>query len=339
MANPHGVILVGASALTPRLARPPQLMPVANRPLVDHAIAALCDAGVASTTIVGDRETLSCVGELLVGSTGSQGTVGMLEVPFGYGTLDTLRAARAAIGNAPLVVHRGDSLVGGALTRELRRFVAGAADAVILVASREPNGSEGRTGTIETALPLGIEILSESLLEALDAVTTDASGELESVIALAEKELAFTVEERVVPRGWRFTGTAADVLVGNRVALDELESSWHPDSLERTRIEGPIVIHPSSHVEDTFLRGPCLIGANTVVRHAYIGPHTTIGTDCEIENVEIAHSVVMHGATIRDVGWRLEQSVVGARARVHRDFRFPKAVQLYLGDDARILVS
>ena len=177
------------------------------------------------------------------------------------------------------------------------------------------------------------------MLEALDAVDAESAAGLDWLVARAQGQRPLTVEERVVSQGWRFTGGAADVLDGNRIALDEIEGDWHPDSLERTRIEGQVIVHPTSQVQDTLLRGPCLIGANTIVRHAYIGPHTSIGAGCEIENVEIAHSVVMGGAMIRDVGWRLEHSVVGARARVHRHFQLPKAVQLCVGDDARIIVS
>lgn len=316
-------------------------MPVANRPLLDHAITALGDAGVRSTTIVADSETLSCVEEVLMGSGASQRTVALLEVPLGCGELDSLRAARIAIGDAPLVVHRGDALVGGILCDELSRFLAGAADAAILVARAEgQSGERATSASVQHAVPLGIELLAEPMLEALDAVDADSHpAGLDWLVARAQGQRPLTVEERVVSQGWRFTGGAEDVLDGNRIALDEIEGDWHPDSLERTRIEGQVIVHPTSQVQDTLLRGPCLIGANTVVRHAYIGPHTSIGADCEIENVEIAHSVVMGGAMIRDVGWRLEHSVVGARARVHRHFQLPRAVQLCVGDDARIIVS
>ncbi len=102
---------------------------------------------------------------------------------------------------------------------------------------------------------------------------------------------------------------------------------------------GPGEDRSSKRIEDALVRGPCVIGANVVIRHAYIGPYTSVGDGCLVENAELERSLILNDAIIRDIGWRLEHSLVGARAHLSRDFRVPKAVHLQVGDDARISVS
>jgi glucose-1-phosphate thymidylyltransferase len=315
-------------------------MPVANRLLIEHAISALREAGAGRIFVVTDRVSQRRVRDALAETPNA----GIEFRDAGTGSaaseIATVQRIRSEVGGAPLVVHRGDALVGDLVSKELADFLEAGADAAVLYLEPETaNGDtrlHGEPGPRSRAIEaLGIEFLSSAIIDALRSVD---GKRLSEHIAAAGND-GWAVEERVVTYGWRMHEAADNVLEGNMLALDELPSDWHPDSLLRTKVEGRAVIHPSSRLEDSLVRGPCVIGAGVTVRHAYIGPYTSVGPGCVIENAELEHSLIMNDATIRDIGWRLEHSVVGARARLLRDFRVPKAVHLHVGDDARISVS
>ena len=318
-------------------------MPVANRPLLGHALTAIRSAGIREVVVVADSRARAQVQEVLREVVPADVDVTHVDAPRSRGELAALQLAHRETGDVPLVVHRGDALVGDLLARELPRFLDGGADAAeLFLDPRYSNGSNEAhaisRGIKSTSEPLGIELLSPGIVDALDALA-DEGTRATSLLGGPGRPKGWQIESRLVDRGWRIGDELETVLDGNRFVLDDLASDWHPDSLLRSRVEGRVAIHPSSTIEDAVLRGPCLIGPDVTVRDAYIGPYTSIGAGSVVENVEVEHSVIMRNAVIRDVGWRLEHSLVGAHARVSRQFRLPQAIQLFIGDGARITVS
>jgi glucose-1-phosphate thymidylyltransferase len=87
------------------------------------------------------------------------------------------------------------------------------------------------------------------------------------------------------------------------------------------------------------VRGPVVVGPGAQLVNAYIGPYTSIGANVVIEGAEIEHSIILPGASITYLSRRLEASVVGANARVFRDFRLPRALRLNVGDGASVSLA
>ena len=73
--------------------------------------------------------------------------------------------------------------------------------------------------------------------------------------------------------------------------------------------------------------------------HSYVGPYTSIGRDVLIEGAELEHSIVFPGARIQHLSSRLEASIVGAGARVFREFRLPRALRVTVGDGAEVSLA
>jgi glucose-1-phosphate thymidylyltransferase len=82
-----------------------------------------------------------------------------------------------------------------------------------------------------------------------------------------------------------------------------------------------------------------VIGPRAEIVHSYVGPYTSIGADVVVEGSEIEYSVVLDGAEIRFVGERLEESVVGRRARIGREHRLPRALRLMVSDGAEVTLA
>jgi glucose-1-phosphate thymidylyltransferase len=138
---------------------------------------------------------------------------------------------------------------------------------------------------------------------------------------------------------WEYGGKLDVLLEANRLALDGIERDVGPRHLNGAQLQGRVCIHPTATVENATIRGPAVIGPGAIVRDAFVGPYTSIGAHAEIDGAEIEHSIVLPGASICFVGRRIEASVVGADARVTRDFTLPRAMRLRLGDSAEISLS
>jgi len=100
-------------------------------------------------------------------------------------------------------------------------------------------------------------------------------------------------------------------------------------------IQGNVVVEAGAVVERSNLRGPLIIGANTRVTNAYVGPFTAIGRDCEITESEIEHSIVMERTRILQVPHRIEDSLIGRDVVIFQADGKPRAYKLMLGDHSQ----
>ena len=73
-------------------------------------------------------------------------------------------------------------------------------------------------------------------------------------------------------------------------------------------------------------------------RDSYIGPFTSIGTGCAIDDSEIEYSIVLQDASIRGVR-RIEASLIGHDVEVTPAPAGPQAHRLVLGDHSKVQIS
>jgi glucose-1-phosphate thymidylyltransferase len=102
-------------------------------------------------------------------------------------------------------------------------------------------------------------------------------------------------------------------------------------------VEGRVIIEPGATLERSTVRGPAIIGANTKLIDAYVGPYTAIAEDCVVEQAEIEHSILLAGAKVRNLAGRMESSLLGRNVTVERDQgRQPRAYRFMVGDNSEI---
>jgi glucose-1-phosphate thymidylyltransferase len=129
------------------------------------------------------------------------------------------------------------------------------------------------------------------------------------------------------------------LLEGNRRMLESLDATPPEASFPNCEFQGPVLIDPTATLDHTLVRGPAVIGAHARLSHAYVGPYTSIGDHVQIESSQIEHSIVLDGAQLVGVGTRLDSSVIGRGARIHRRFGPTAAMQLSVGDGADVTLS
>jgi glucose-1-phosphate thymidylyltransferase len=103
----------------------------------------------------------------------------------------------------------------------------------------------------------------------------------------------------------------------------------------RSKLDGAVALQEGSVVENSTIRGPAVVGRGAHVVDSFIGPYTSIGDGCTIEDSEIEHSVIMERCVVRGMH-RLEDSLLGKEVTVERSDDKPKAYRLMVGDHGRV---
>jgi glucose-1-phosphate thymidylyltransferase len=82
-------------------------------------------------------------------------------------------------------------------------------------------------------------------------------------------------------------------------------------------VQGRVTIGQKSKVEEgALVRGPVIIGENTVIKgKVFIGPYTSIGNNCTLERGEIENSIIMDNCTI-NVNERITDSLIASGSTI-----------------------
>ena len=322
-----------------------QLVPVANKPVLFYGLEAIRDAGVTDVgIIVGDThaEIEAAVGD------GSE-----------LGISVTYIRQTAPLGLAHCVIiaqeYLGDNFIIGGITELVQEFREGSYDAQILltkvdnpsqfgVAELGPNG--GVTTLVEKPKEprsdlalVGVYMFRPVIHDAVRAIKPSQRGELEITDALQWLiDEGRDVRPHLVTGYWKDTGRLEDMLECNRKVLESLEPAVHGTVDAESVLTGRVVVEEGAVIERSTVRGPVIIGRDTVLRDTYVGPFTSIYFGCTLEDTEIEHSIVLEESTIRGVG-RIEDSLIGKQVEVSPSSALPRAHRLMLGDHSRVSIA
>jgi NDP-sugar pyrophosphorylase family protein len=140
-------------------------------------------------------------------------------------------------------------------------------------------------------------------------------------------------------RSWLKIERAENLLEANRALLDLVASGDPHAFAQRNGVHGAVILDDTATLDYSTVRGPAIIGAGAFIADSYIGPYTSIGEGVVIEASEIESSIICSNAIIRDLGVRLQDSVIGSGAVTTHDPQVPRALRVMVGEDARISLS
>ncbi|MFG1876750.1 glucose-1-phosphate thymidylyltransferase [Sphaerisporangium sp. NPDC049003] len=330
-----------------------QLVPVANKPVLYYGLEAIRNAGITQVgIIVGStgREVRDAVGD---GSAfGLDVTYIQQEAPLGLA--HCVLIAREFLADEPFVMYLGDNFLVGGITDLVDAFREGDYDAQILltkvtepqfygVAELGPGGeilalAEKPDDPRSDLAIVGVYTFSPRIHEAVRAISPSARGELEITDAITWLvDNGFRVHSHLVSGYWKDTGRLQDMLECNRIVLEALEPRTHGTVDALSDITGRVVIEAGASVRDSVIRGPALIGAHARISGSYVGPYTSIGDRCVVEDAEVEYAIVLQDSTIRGVS-RLTYSLIGRNVEVTRSEGVPNTLQLMVGDHSRVQV-
>jgi len=331
-----------------------QLVPVANKPVLFYGLEAIRDAGVTDVgIIVGDTHAEI---EAAVGDGSELGiSVTYIKQDAPLGLAHCVLIAQDFLGEDDFVMYLGDNFIIGGITELVEEFRAGTYDAQILltkvdnpsqfgVAELGPNG--GVTTLVEKPKEpksdlalVGVYMFRAGIHDAVRAIKPSPRGELEITDALQWLiDEGRDVRPHLVTGYWKDTGRLEDMLECNRKVLESVEPVVHGTVDADSVLTGRVVIEEGAVIERSTVRGPAIIGRDTVVRDTYVGPFTSIYFGCTLEDTEIEHSIVLEESTIRGVG-RIEDSLIGKQVEVSPSSALPRAHRLMLGDHSRVSIA
>ncbi len=327
--------------------RPALALPIANRPLARYGLEAMRACGVEELAIMVAPGAAGSGIALAEDAARLQLEPHVVETP-DAGPVEALLAARDFIADDAVLVHRADGLVAGALAPEISAFGSEGADMGLLVPGTDAEQDEAGALRLVTRarIPAGDDALAPAAVlgpaalgHAAAAAAAGCAPSTLVALAVALREAGGTVDVRGVVGAWSYRDEVDELLEGNRLVLDEIARDLSGVDVSQARIEGRVTIHPSAVVERTTIRGPAVIGPGAVLVDAFVGPYTSIGENAHLEGAELEHSIVLSGAAIRHVGRRLEASIVGREANVHRDFELPAALRVRVGRRAEVSLA
>jgi len=103
-----------------------------------------------------------------------------------------------------------------------------------------------------------------------------------------------------------------------------------------SEVDSRVTVEQGAEIINSVVRGPAIIGKDTRIVNAYVGPFTSIYHHCLVENAEIARSIVLEHSQIRNINRRIEDSLIGRNAVLHRSPMRPRAYKFTLGDHSNV---
>lgn len=329
------------------------LIPIANKAILEYSIDAVKSAGITDIGIVVATENGSEVVEWFGdgSSLGISITYIWQEEPLGLAHV--IRIARDFVGEDSFVFYLGDNIVVGGIDRFVKAFQNADVDCYLTLARvKDPE----RFGVPEfndigeiirvvekPPVPLsnfavsGIYLYNASIFKAVDAISPSERGELE--ISDAHDWLlqnGYRVAHGEITGWWKDTGQPGDLLEANRLVLSSITSEIKGEVDVASVVAGEVILGRGSKLINSILRGPIIIGEDTIIEDSYVGPYSAIGSRCRLHDCEVEYSILMDDVSLIDIDIRVEGSLLGNGSEIVRSEGKPRVQRFILGEQSRV---
>jgi glucose-1-phosphate thymidylyltransferase len=328
-----------------------QLIPIANKPIIYYGIEALVKVGIKEIGIVvGDTrdEVVGTVGD------GEKWNIRIQYIPqeSPLGLAHAIKIAHDFLGDESFMMYLGDNILKENLVDLVRQFDKDKPNALILLTEvNNPQefgvavvGSDGSVSKLiekpkeppSNLALVGIYLFDKEIYKAIEHIKPSWRNELEITDAIQWLlDNGYRVQSQTVKGWWKDTGKPEDIIDANLLILQDIESDNQGEVID-SALNGRVVIQKGAVVEKSIIRGPAIIGENSRIVRAYIGPFSSIGASVTIENSEVECSVIMDGATIRNLENRIDRSILGKNVVINQINESPRTHKFVLGDQSYV---
>ncbi|MEM3844515.1 MAG: glucose-1-phosphate thymidylyltransferase [Candidatus Parvarchaeota archaeon] len=331
-----------------------QLLPLAGRPVSEYALMNLIELGIKEVNIV-----LGEVGANEVKSYYGDGEKWGVNISYTYqgkplGIAHAISLTKNFVNGDDFVVVLGDNYFQSGFSDIAEKFLKSENEAFLAlteVSNPEQFGvaeiSDGRIVKLvekpknpaSNLAITGVYFLRRGIFSIIESLSPSSRGELEITEAFQKMiDSGMKIGYSIIKGWWKDTGTPEEFLKCNMMALEKITSEMidkqNGERFWRAFVEDSVRIDGSSNVT-----GPCFIGSETEIINSYIGPYTSIGRKCRIENCHIENSVVMDNVYINlDSSTIIRESLIGPNSSVSARKSGGKSLKFIIGRDSRIEV-
>jgi glucose-1-phosphate thymidylyltransferase len=331
-----------------------QLIPVANKPIIYYGIESLVAAGIKELGIVVGN-TAEEVKEAVGDGTRWNISVQYIHQEAPLGLAHAIKVSQGFLGNDSFVMYLGDNLLREGVDDFVRNFSKNNPNSLILLTEVKNPQEFGVAvvnddGSIQQLIEkpkdppsnlalVGVYIFDKSIHIAIDHIKPSWRNELEITDAIQWLlDNQYKVESHMVKGWWKDTGKPDDIIEANLLVLEDIDTAQN-GSVEDSNLSGRICTGDGSVIIKSVIRGPVIIGKNARIINSYIGPFSSIGDTAVIENSEIECSVIMEGATLKNVEKRIDRSIIGKNAVINVVDQSPRTHKFILGDKSYIEIA
>jgi UDP-N-acetylglucosamine diphosphorylase/glucosamine-1-phosphate N-acetyltransferase len=305
-------------------ARPKVMLPIANKPILEHILDSAVEAGIREFVfITGYFE--DSIKEYFGKGSGWGVKITYVHQSDQVGTAHAIGCARDHV-NGRFIILNGDVLISPC---HLRTITARGEDAVITVKEVD-NPSE--FGVIETEgkkvvriiekpdVPptnlanAGIYLFNESIFEFIERTTLSVRKEYEITDSLQMMiESGADVGYEILEHDWIDVGRPWDLLDANSMLLYSIKGNCEAVVEPNATLIGEVIAGEGTLIRNgAYIIGPVVIGSNCDIGpNCFIRPSTSIGNNVRIGNaVEVKNSIVMDGTNIGHLSY-VGDSVIG----------------------------
>jgi len=307
--------------------RPKVMLPVANKPILEHLLIEAKEAGIGEfILIVGycDEQVRDYFGK------GDKWGVSIAysEQRKQLGTADAIRMVENMVDENFLVIN-GDVVVG---REDIGRLLNNSHNTMSVIEVKEPHGlgivklSKDRVISIyeKTQKPptlmanAGLYLFTPEVFDAIARTEKSPRGEYEitdSLQLLINTKQGLHYQEI---KSWLDLSYPWDLLPANESMLSGLESQNLGDVEENVVMKGAVAIGKNTVVRSgSYIIGPVIIGDGCDIGpNCYIRPSTAIADGCHIgAAVEIKNSIIMKGSKIPHHNY-VGDSIIGERCNL-----------------------
>jgi len=301
---------------------PKVMLPVANRPILEHIIVAARDAGIDGFVCV-----VGYMGDVIRDYFGDGSRLGVridyVAQKEQLGTAHAIGMASRSVG-ARFLVLNGDAIV---TPPDLRALIGLEGDIILATKELEnPAGygvvkiEGGRVARLiekpdhaaGSLVNAGIYLFSGAIFDAIRETGESIRGEYEitdSINALAgDLNIGYSMLDT-----WIDIGRPWNLLDANEYLLDDIDSEIAGIAEPYATLHGNIRVGKGSIIRNgSYITGPVIIGENCDIGpNCFIRPSVSIGDDVRIGNaVEIENSIVMDRTNIGHLSY-VGDSVIG----------------------------
>lgn len=329
-----------------------QLIPVANKPILGYVLDQIAETEIREVGIITAPETGDYVREYVKdGSEWKFNVTYISQEPLGLA--HAVKTARNFLAQDSFVMCLGDNLTGQSVNSFVQKFHKEALDSLILLKEVDDPSRFGiaqldKKGNIVKLVEkpkkpmgnlavIGTYIFSNKIHKAIKKIKPSWRGELEITDAIQEMlNMGLNVKAEILNSWWLDTGKKDDILSANAKILDEYVEREVEGSISNSKIEGRVKIDSEAKIINSTIRGPCIIGKNTIIESSFIGPYTSVGDNSHIIKSNMEYCVILENVIVKDVE-RLEESLIGKNAKVNKNHK-NGAIKLHIGDYSEVEV-
>lgn len=331
-----------------------QLVPVANKPVIFYGIESLVASGIKEIGIIISPETGEEIKEVVgYGSKfGCQIHYILQEEP--KGLAHAVLTAKQFIGDSDFVMYLGDNILRDGIESLVDKFNKEKPDSLILLTTVENPSAYGiaelegkkiknleeKPKEPKSNLALvGVYIFTSKIFDAASKLSPSDRGELEITEAIQKLiDSKLNVQYEIVDGWWKDTGTVLEMLHANRLVLESFETKVKGEIVD-TNLHGTVIIEKGAKVKNSMIIGPVIIGKDSVIEDAYIGPYTAIDSNAIIKYSEIEYSIVLAGTKIFGIDTRIQKSLIGKNVSIESNKQPPKTLCFVVGENSKIEVT